>query len=319
MPNLPRPAFFIRLTHTGLHADGRPNLSAVLIPDLDVGYENQDRKVPVYVPVGGHIDINASSRSMLSFEQGGIKKLSAAGILTSKMFYVPESYDTAEFPAATLYPEGTLVWSNSENKAYWSDGTDWVTTISGGAPSGAASGDLGLTYPGPSVVGIQGRPVSAVAPAVGQAYVWNGTDWTPTNLATPVTPVYATSVVTGSGTLANSPLLGQLATVTATTKAGVITVGFQFWPGYQSKFELTNNAATAATVYISLVVTGTGNGDTQKTLIIPGGVGTLYDLPTFTQRFVTTSDGETTVSLRAHKLISSDVSYNVSGELFIQQ
>jgi hypothetical protein len=72
---MPKPTFFIRLTHTGLHPDGRSNVGPVLLTDLDVGYENQSRKVPVYVPVGGHIDIPASSRSMLSFQQGAINTL----------------------------------------------------------------------------------------------------------------------------------------------------------------------------------------------------------------------------------------------------
>ncbi len=47
-----------------------------------------------------------------------------------------------------------------------------AATISGTSPGGAASGDLSGSYPGPSVIGIQGRSVSSAAPSVGQVLRW---------------------------------------------------------------------------------------------------------------------------------------------------
>ena len=44
---------------------------------------------------------------------------------------------------------------------------------------GAASGDLSGTYPGPSVVALRGRPLSATAPTLNQVLKWSGSQWVP--------------------------------------------------------------------------------------------------------------------------------------------
>ena len=61
------------------------------------------------------------------------------------------------------------------------NGTAWVPTTPAATlpPSGAATGDLGSTYPAPTVTGLQGKPVSATAPTSGQLLSWNGTAWVP--------------------------------------------------------------------------------------------------------------------------------------------
>lgn len=121
------PNLFIRCTHTGLFPDGRANTGPVLINDLDVGYEFQWRKVPCYVPVGGHIDIPASSRSLLSFDQGVIAKATTAGLITSKLYLQPEVYDNITRPQATDFPAGTSIWNTDDKALNWSDGAgNWV-------------------------------------------------------------------------------------------------------------------------------------------------------------------------------------------------
>lgn len=43
----------------------------------------------------------------------------------------------------------------------------------GGPPSGPASGDLGASYPNPTVVGLRGVPVSATPPSDGQVLTYD--------------------------------------------------------------------------------------------------------------------------------------------------
>lgn len=55
------------------------------------------------------------------------------------------------------------------------------TTISGVAPTGAAGGDLGGSFPNPSVNRLRGSTVSATTPTSGQLLVYSGSEWAPTN------------------------------------------------------------------------------------------------------------------------------------------
>ncbi len=63
----------------------------------------------------------------------------------------------------------TLIWN----------GTAWTPTTSGSAPTGAASGDLGGTYPSPSVVSLQGIPVANAGASTGNVLTFTGGAWTP--------------------------------------------------------------------------------------------------------------------------------------------
>ena len=63
----------------------------------------------------------------------------------------------------------------------WACADDDNSGGGGGSPTGAAGGDLSGTYPNPSVAKIQNVAVSASGPATGQAMVYNGSQWAPTN------------------------------------------------------------------------------------------------------------------------------------------
>lgn len=80
----------VRLTHTGVDGNGNSNKVSILIPDLEVGYEHQNRKSAVYVPYSeegnGHIDIPLTNRVSFSMAEGAIYKLVEAGYITVDTF-----------------------------------------------------------------------------------------------------------------------------------------------------------------------------------------------------------------------------------------
>ena len=89
-------------------------------------------------------------------------------------------------------------------------------TISG-SQMPAASGDLSGSLPGPTVVKIQSRPVSATTPLTGQVLSWDGAQWTPQNAVGGGTSVFgrtgAVTAQTGDysfGQIAGTVGSGQL-------------------------------------------------------------------------------------------------------------
>jgi hypothetical protein len=92
----------VRLTHTGVDGNDNPNKSSILISDLEVGYEYQNRKSAVYVPYSeegdGHIDIPLTNRVAFSMAEGAIYKLVDAGYITVDTFVSTNGVLSA-FPA----------------------------------------------------------------------------------------------------------------------------------------------------------------------------------------------------------------------------
>jgi len=88
------------------------------------------------------------------------------------------------------------------------DGTWSVPSGSGSSSAGVQiGGDIGGTLSTPKVTGIQGNPVSATAPTVGQTLVWSGTAWVPGTRASSITLEH---VFTAAGTYNYAHDLGTL-------------------------------------------------------------------------------------------------------------
>ncbi|MBK6904689.1 MAG: tail fiber domain-containing protein [Saprospirales bacterium] len=85
------------------------------------------------------------------------------------------------FPLAPVYSGGpgiSIDGSNQISNAGDLDPADDITNTT------TAGGDLSGDYPDPSVVGIQGYPVSSMVPDSGQVLQWDGLSWAPGALTT---------------------------------------------------------------------------------------------------------------------------------------
>jgi hypothetical protein len=90
--------------------------------------------------------------------------------------YVPNTGTTYRIKEANL-PQACTSLTHVE--FHWTDGV--ASPLQKGD---SAAGDLAGTYPNPTVAGLRGRKVAAIAPANGQALVWDSVNakWTPQTL-----------------------------------------------------------------------------------------------------------------------------------------
>jgi hypothetical protein len=135
------------------------------------------------------------------------------------------------------------------------DGVSWVPVP--GILAGPASGDISGTYPVLTVTGLQGRPVSSVAPNPSETLSWNGVAWAPSSAgAGSVTSINTGAGLTG-GPITNSGTISvpnagitnvMLANSTITVTAGSgLTGGGAISLGGSTSLALTNTGVTAGT------------------------------------------------------------------------
>lgn len=132
------------------------------------------------------------------------------------------------------------------------------------APGGPASGDLDGYYPNPIVVGLQGRPISDVAPILDQQLIWNGDEWIPANTNSNPNVIQGFNVLaygaTGNGSADDTAAI--LATISAAVAANNGIVYFP--PGVY----LTTETLTITSSAIVLQGAGSGAGNTVSSSVV---------------------------------------------------
>lgn len=121
---------------------------------------------------------------------------------------------------------------------------------------GTAGGDLGGTYPDPSVTGLQGNPVSVTAPAVNEALIWDGAAWTPTAISSG--GITSLNAQTGAvQTFANDTnvTIVSAANVHTLTWAGTLADGriasAATWNAKQDAISLTTVGTSGASTFVA--------------------------------------------------------------------
>lgn len=125
-------------------------------------------------------------------------------------------------PGGALALDDTLgaVWLNVATLG--ASGNIWTRLMASGYT--AAGGDLSGFYPNPLVDGLQGRAVSAVAPAINESLTWNGAAWIPQAVgAGAITAVFGQFSDTATVNLAANTTYTQDFTVTEDSNGVSVT------------------------------------------------------------------------------------------------
>ena len=118
--------------------------------------------------------VTAAAGSLTNILQGTGINVTGSGatrtVTLADTTVTPNTYGSAtQVPQFTVDQQGRITGATP-------------VTISGTAPGGAASGDLGNNYPGPKVVGLQTTPINSTAPGLGQVLKYVSSNWAASTL-----------------------------------------------------------------------------------------------------------------------------------------